>query len=240
MVLTFRDTKGSPLTSDEGDANIRTLRDMVQDLIDNPPTAVSVSNITVSGNQMTVWLSDGSSMGPFALPVAVFSWRGEWLPSTGYFELDIVTNDDSIYMVMYNHTSGLEFDPDALSESDDAVYHLMWSSLSSSFSTVVTVGTDTRQPVASEAGSYFRCIHIDGCEVTIPTNATAAFQTSDELHFYQGSDNPVFFTAAVGVTISPYEGHDLFTAGRGRVVTLKYVGSNVWDIFGGLAVETSS
>lgn len=123
MVLTFRDEKGSPLTSAEGDENIRHLKGMVDDVLANPPEAISISNITDTDSTFTVWLTDGSSLGPFIKPVAVIKWRGEWLPSTGYFVNDLVWVDDlaTLYFVTQNHVSDTEFD-DTLENSGENIY----------------------------------------------------------------------------------------------------------------------
>ncbi len=64
--------KGSNLTAAEVDGNFYAIDQYLADLDDNPPTAVSVSNITQSGSgsNITIWLSNGSSYGPFSLPTA--------------------------------------------------------------------------------------------------------------------------------------------------------------------------
>lgn len=72
MTLTFRDTKGSNLTPAEADANIRDLDGRITDLEDSPPEAVGISNITVVGTQMTIYLADGTVLGPYTLPQAAF------------------------------------------------------------------------------------------------------------------------------------------------------------------------
>jgi len=72
MTLTFRDTKGSNLTPAEADANIRDLDGRITDLEENPPEAVGISNITVVGTQMTIYLADATVLGPYTLPQAAF------------------------------------------------------------------------------------------------------------------------------------------------------------------------
>lgn len=233
MAIVYRDEKGSNLTSAEQDANMRFVMALIQALIDNPPQANSIANITVIGRQMTIFLDDATELGPFTLPVAAFHWRGEYVADTGYFENDFLTSSNSIYLVLSDHISADEFDA-AAEDTDGPLYHHIWGPLDTTFSTIVTVGTDTREVNNTEAGSYYRCIHVDGCEVVIPTNSVAPFQTGDELHFYQAAANPVFFTASPGVLFNPVDGYIFETAGRGAVVTFKYIGSNTWDVFGGL------
>lgn len=62
--------KGSNLTAAEVDGNFYAIDQAFAALDADPPTAVSISNVTQSGSNITVWLSDGSSFGPFPLPTA--------------------------------------------------------------------------------------------------------------------------------------------------------------------------
>lgn len=79
MTITYRTSgpwgagKGSNLTAGEIDGNFYDLDQRVADLESNPPTPDEISNITVSGSQMTVWLVSGAHFGPFTLPQA--AWR---------------------------------------------------------------------------------------------------------------------------------------------------------------------
>ena len=34
--------------------------------------------MTVVGSQMTVWLEDGTALGPYTLPTAMIRYRGDW------------------------------------------------------------------------------------------------------------------------------------------------------------------
>lgn len=60
--------KGAPLTVEEMDGNIFDLDSRVADLEAYPPEPIEISNITGSGTQMTVHLSNGDSY-TLALPV---------------------------------------------------------------------------------------------------------------------------------------------------------------------------
>lgn len=230
MPLVFRDTKGAPLTSAEGDENIRFLRALIQAIEDNPPTANSIANVVVAGSVFSIFLQDGTQFGPFQLPVARISWRGEWVAGEFYFENDIVTVDGtSIYWVLEAHLAGDEFDSGALDGSDNPLYYQIFGPLEATMSTVGTISTDTYTLQLSDIGKYLRCTHVDGCVVTL----LPGFSVGDEWHFAQRSLNPVIFVAS-GVTINPYDGHMNRSGGRGRVVTIKAVGGETFDIFGGL------
>lgn len=118
MDITFRTLgpwgagKGSNLQPSEVDANFWSLAQAIVTLQNNPALPVGIASITVSGTQMTIYLTDGSVMGPFTLPVLTFRWRDEWAPNTTYAVLDVfkVTNV-GIFLVQIGHTSGPAFDP---------------------------------------------------------------------------------------------------------------------------------
>ncbi|RWO90942.1 hypothetical protein [Mesorhizobium sp.] len=72
MTITYRSVKGSNLTATEVDDNFHDLDDRMTELEDNPPEPVNISNITVVGTQMTIYLEDATVFGPFTLPQANF------------------------------------------------------------------------------------------------------------------------------------------------------------------------
>jgi hypothetical protein len=118
MDITFRTLgpwgsgKGANLQPSEVDANFWSLAEAIVTLQNNPALPVGIAGISVSGTQMTILLTDGTTMGPFSLPVLTFRWRDEWQSLTTYAVLDVfkVTND-GIYLVQIGHTSGEFFDP---------------------------------------------------------------------------------------------------------------------------------
>ena len=68
--------------------------------------ANGIANVTVTGSQMTVYLEDGTALGPFTLPTAMIRYRGDWTVSTVYSELDLVAVEDvGLYLVLEDHTS---------------------------------------------------------------------------------------------------------------------------------------
>jgi len=105
--------KAARLTSLEADGNIHDLDGRVRSLEENPPEAVGIDHFGVSGNALTVHLTDGSIQGPFTLPSAQWRWAGEWQPLTAYYVLDLVAQGGSIYLVQHNHISDAIFAPDA-------------------------------------------------------------------------------------------------------------------------------
>lgn len=92
---------------------------------------VSISSIEVNGSTLTVNLSDGSTAGPFPLPVAMINPVGEWQPSTHYNYLDLFNvRAMGVYLVLVEHTSATTFDPEATDGTTDAnpLYQL-WAPL---------------------------------------------------------------------------------------------------------------
>ena len=119
MALIYRNAgpwgpgKGARLTSLEADGNVLDLDSRIRNLEDNPPEAIGIDHFSVSGNALTIYLSNGSTHGPFTLPSASWRWAGEWQPLTLYYALDLVAQGGSIYLVQHNHTSDAAFAADA-------------------------------------------------------------------------------------------------------------------------------
>ena len=228
MTIVYRSVKGSNLTAAEVDGNFSDLNGRVVSLETNPPVAIGISNIAVSGATVIFYLSNGSTFGPFTLPYAVFTVRGDWAAATGYFALDLVFVPGSgLYLVAADHTSAAAFDPAS------ANYDLVVPSLNPV--PVATITGTTYTPNANEANKYFRCTNAAGCLITLQSD----FQVNDELHFRQASVGPVSFQVGdTGGTINSVAGFDDSTSAQGAVATLKYLGDGVWDIFGLLAAAT--
>ena len=72
MTITLRSVKGSNLTAAEVDGNFTDLDTRVDALEASSPEPNNISNILVSGTQMTIVLDDATEFGPFTLPQANF------------------------------------------------------------------------------------------------------------------------------------------------------------------------
>jgi len=72
MTITYRDTKGSNLTPAEVDANFRDVVAQIAAAVAGAAAPNGISNIVVSGTQMTIYLDDATALGPFTLPRAPF------------------------------------------------------------------------------------------------------------------------------------------------------------------------
>ena len=233
MTITLRSVKGSNLSVAELDGNFTDLDGRVVDLEINPPTAVGISNIAVSGSQVIFYLSNGVSFGPFALPIATFVPRGNWTAGTVYYAMDLVTVPAAgVYLVLSDHTSAGSFDA-AATNSEGAIYSLIFASINPV--PVATISGTSYTPNANEANQYFRCTSASGCLITLQSD----FQINDELHFRQAGVGSISFqTGDTGGFINSVAGYDDSTSAQGAVVTLKYLGAGEWDIFGLLAAAT--
>jgi len=239
MAIVYRSVKGSNLTPTEVDDNFHDVDDRITDIEDNPPLPVSVANITQSGNQLYIYLTDATVHGPFDMPTVAMDFRGPWTPSTAYYENDLVTRGrDGFYLVLYNHISDTEFDEEELNESDQLVYQQVLGPLGLS-APVEEVGDATFVPTLGAANVYHRMT--TECEVTIPTNISVAFEVSTEMHFRQCTSGTVsFIPEDETVTINYREGYDSICDGQGAVVTFKKVDTNEWDAFGAFALLVST
>lgn len=242
MVVVFRDEQGTNLSADQVDGNFRHILGLYDDLLANLPTANGISNITVNGSQFTVWLEGGESFGPFEMPTAAFHWRGEWTNDTGYFVNDIVTNQENVWLILQSHVSPpfASFD-ETLESSGEPVFQLLWGAQQRNYPYVHSIANtvETWYMSPEMAGRYFRCL--GELEVHLPWNTAFGWVVGHEIHFYQASLDPVTFVLEPGTTtiLNPVDGYIPQIGGRGRVVTLKYVGANMFDIFGGLAIDPS-
>lgn len=102
---------GANLTPAQVDLNFYDLSARIADLENNPPQAVSIESIDVTGNLISFTMTNATTLGPFVLPTARFRWTGEWTAGTEYFENDIFTNGLSLYMVLVDHVADATFDP---------------------------------------------------------------------------------------------------------------------------------
>lgn len=133
MTQTYRTTdlakwgtgKGSDLSPAEVDDNFWTAIQRIVALEARPEPAAAIDHFEVSGTSFYVVLTDATVLGPYELPVATFTSRGDWMPSTIYNVLDTVSYNGGLYVVLFDHTSDLTFDPGANDGSGHDYYGLM-------------------------------------------------------------------------------------------------------------------
>ncbi|MES2845647.1 MAG: hypothetical protein V4747_11510 [Pseudomonadota bacterium] len=224
--------KGGNLTPAEVDENFWWVYEQILDLGDGPAPA-EIDTITFDGNQLTITLTDTRSFGPYNIPSAAFLSRGEWAATTAYDANDLVdVPADGLYLVLKTHTSPSAFDA-AHEVSGDPAYQLVYQDPRPN---VFTASGTTFAPLITHIWGYVRATNAAGCAVTVPTNASVAFPIGSEIRFCQRGAAPVTIVGDTGVTVNKPSGYDAETSAVGRVVTLKKIATNEWDLFGDLAV----
>lgn len=122
MTIQFRTTdgdkwgagKGSNLTPGEVDLNFWELLARLTELESEMPDAsVGIDHFTVSGATFSVVMSDATTRGPYALPVAKFTIFGEWAPGIDLPAQVFVTHDGDTYLVNVAHHTAGAFDAGA-------------------------------------------------------------------------------------------------------------------------------
>lgn len=132
--------KGANLQPSEVDNNFWSLGQAIVSLQNNPALPNGIASISVSGTQMTIYLNDGTVLGPYTLPVLTFRWRGEWQPTTAYAELDVFTvKDIGIFLVQIDHVSPFEFDPNMTDGSGNPYLLQLFGSVDAKLSTLSDV-----------------------------------------------------------------------------------------------------
>lgn len=130
--LTWRRDLTRPLTALEFDGNTDNLDGRLTILENNPPEAVSIDTINLSGDQLTFVMTDATSQGPFTVPVVTYISRGDWAPSTAYAKYDTFTINGALYLVITAHTSAGSFDPDATDGMGHNLYQKIFDAPSNS------------------------------------------------------------------------------------------------------------
>src|SRR5665213_17558 len=122
--LKWGDGKGAPLNAGEVDLNFWILLNLYLQLEENPTSPKQIASITSDNSALTVHMDDGSTFGPFTLPVSAFTFRGNWQANTAYAKYDFVTQTTGLYLIQHEVTSDSVFDPDASDIAGD-VYKLV-------------------------------------------------------------------------------------------------------------------
>lgn len=225
---------GRELTAVEVDGNFFYLFSLLSAVIDHTPTAINISHFIVSGSQFSVVMTDHSVIGPYDLPVAQWNDRGDWQPSTIYVKQDIIRSGGALYLTIFDHTSGLTFDPDANDGMGNNFYSLL---LSGQSTTVKTVTDHSYNLIATDAFTYIRFTNVGGCIVMIPSNSTVPFAIGTEITFRDISDSGSMTVEVLsGVQLNIPAGFIAQSFGKNSTMSIKYVGNDEWDLCGLLAV----
>ncbi len=103
--------------------------------------------------------------------------------------------------------------------------------------TVVTVpGSSFTPSTLSNAQCYYRCTNAAGCTVTIPSDFILPFPIGTEMHFRQCGPGSVVIQGQDDtdgdVFVDAGTDFDTVTDGSGSVITVKKIGTDLWDVFG--------
>lgn len=112
---------GRPLTKEELDDIVWTLKAAIDAAAAAGPVSIEAIRI-VSNSELWVDLTDGSTAGPFTLPVASLSGKGMWAADTVYAKNDVVSRGNIAYVVLHNHTSGAVFSEGTTDSEGRIVY----------------------------------------------------------------------------------------------------------------------
>jgi hypothetical protein len=203
MAIVFRTAgawgagQGANLTPAQVDTNFYDVDQRIEEIENNPPEAIGITNITQSGQQFSIFVGE-TVYGPFDIPTTTFRYVGEWEASTPYALNDVVTvSGYGLYLVLDDHTSETVFDPDA-ENTDGALYLLLFGI---GVDSIMTVSTTTLTLDSLDyVGKYVRLTHASGCAVTVPLNATVAFPIGTVVNFFglnvmslvEETDSPTF------------------------------------------------
>lgn len=219
-----------PLTAAEADTNIHSLAQGIADAIASGVEGVGIANITVTGSQMVFYMTDGTTKGPYGLPVAQAHYRGFWTAVTSYSAMDIVqVLGFGTYMVAYAHLSGASFSPSA-SGASGAYYVQIGPETSLVAETTAITGT-TLTLNASHASQYLRATNPAGIAVTVPPGI---FPVNSEIHFRQVSIGAITLIDSGATVFNLPAGFNAKTNSVGSTITLKCIAEDEWDLFGAL------
>ena len=110
-----------PLTAAELDETIWSLKVAVEDAASNGPPKIDTIRV-VAGGVMWIDMTDGTSFGPFSLPVASLVGRGQWAPDMVFNQNDLFAYGSKAYTVLFPHTSGPTFSEGQTDSQGRVVY----------------------------------------------------------------------------------------------------------------------
>lgn len=228
--------KGANLVASEVDENFYGLVQRVTNVEDNPALPVSIASVTVSGQYFTVHYTNASSSGPFLLPVAQMTWRGDWAPTTLYHPFDLLFQlGAGLYMVTSEFTSGTTFD-DTVDTSDGPALAKMIGLIPGSEISIFSYAVN-HDLTLSEAGGYVRFTGSTPRTLTVPSHTDVEFDIGTIVTVRQADTGSISIVGGAGVTINTPLDCIATLRGHGSTATLIQVATNVWDAAGDLAIE---
>ncbi len=133
---------GANLAPAQVDGNFYELDTRTKTLEQHPVQPVQISSFQSVGNQLFIYMSEGTVQGPITLPEVSWYFRGNWAPSTAYAIDDVFSGPDGgAYIVTYAHTSATSFDPGANDGHGHDYYGVLLKPAASTLPTGGVAGT---------------------------------------------------------------------------------------------------
>lgn len=246
--LVLRSEKGAPLNSSELDGNFTYLKSLMDSF--EVPAGVGITSITVSGRDMTVHLSDGSTRGPFLLPVAAPQWRDTYPVGFPLAVLDTFSiPDDGVYMVIVAHTAEDPFDPGLQIDGGPAYQKLWGFEITPASPLEVRAQGDDVTLAGDMLGTYNRLTAPGAADIIIPYDEVDDLAIGFTVTFrWVGTgpftvrfmDPPTFFGDSTDTPVGILNVPDGLTAdlrALGSTIVLTKGAANEWDLSGDLAPE---
>lgn len=240
LALNYRSALGRPLTSDEVDANFQGIQDAVNGFV--APTGVGIASITITGTLATFHMTDGSTQGPFQLPVAALFWTGFYVSNHAYHELDLFqVPGDGVYLVLGDYTSPPDntegdstFDP-AASDTSGPLLQLMFG-IPSTPPLVLRTELADFLLAPEHFGAYTRVDSAVDVNVTVPVSvgwADGAIAT-----FRQVGAGQIIFVpeSTTETTVLIITAETLKTRRDGSTASLIFVSNTTYDLAGDLEI----
>lgn len=107
-------------------------------------------------------------------------------------------------------------------------------------STVIPINTQAAgyTLALTDQGGYVRMTSASANNATVPVSSTTLFPVGAQVHVRQAGAGTTTIVASAGVTINAPFGGTLVSAGQGATMTLVNVGTDVWDLIGGVGATT--
>lgn len=231
--------KGAPLTAHEHDESHYNLDRRLDDLETNPPTAISIASVTSNGSQLTFHLSNGDTLGPITLPVAVFQERGSWRAGRDYHRLDTVrVGGFGRYLILKDHHSEAPFDPDRQIAGGNVYYLLEESG-------TIFGAVDIEDSRDMTEDDIFRFTDVVGNSVGDPVDITVQEESTDfpwnigDRARFRTNGVSLTIVAAGAVVLQHCDDRSLTSRTPNfAIVELIYRGSDVWMVTGDLELVT--
>lgn len=222
-----------PLTAAQVDGNFWDHDQRIEAIEANPPVAVSVSTITISGSVLKFHMSDGSTHNVTA-PTATFHWRGDYRPGKNYDVLDeIRVGGVGRVLVLQAHTA---VDPFNLNRVilGSPVYFLLEELGIIFANAAIDVSRDLTEDDFSRYHDVIPGMAGDDVELTVPPEGSDFRpQPGMAMDFIMHDPTAnILVVEGSGVTVrSPAT---LRSRTQWSTISLLYRGSDVWDMSGDL------